>query len=224
MKTKINIKNDIKYCLVKGEIRTRTENPWIRPFLQYIDKNPNANECDISSDLFGDNGFARKNAVKGILHYFKGTGLVEQGPNGIFLTEEGKKSFDTSKIWQGKKGVFRITLWEISPEDVIILDIKDVPENYYDNGKNDCENFPEEYGENLDNVFRSVEELQIEKIDKRYRPINECFEYFSVYDTQTKEVKISAKHGKDEKKNFETVFVLPENLVEYLKGSGDEDD
>lgn len=144
---KIDIRENISYYLVKGKITQKTPNPWIRSFLQYIDKHPNANEFDICRDLLADNGTARVAAVKNILFFFKENGLlVFNKGKGYELTADGVEALDSAKLWLGKKGVFLFTIWDTAT-DSFILNIQPVPEHWYDTAKNPPENFSSLYDE-----------------------------------------------------------------------------
>ncbi len=144
---KIDIRENISYYLVKGKITQRTPNPWIRSFLQYIDKHPNANEFDVCRDLLADNGTARVAAVKNILFFFKEIGLlVFNKGKGYELTADGVEARDSANLWQGKKGVFLFTILDTAT-DYFILNIQPVPGHWYDTARKPPQNFSSLYDE-----------------------------------------------------------------------------
>lgn len=162
---------NVTYCLIKGEIEIYCENPWIRAFLQYIIDNPHANETDICRDLFIDNGPARKAAVKNILFFFECNGLIKSNrESGRTLTKEGFTAFETANIWQGQKGTFQMVLWQPNENyHPFILNIQTVPDEWYDNGKNELKNFPNEYGTALENLTMCNNKIRIKSVENIYR-------------------------------------------------------
>lgn len=218
-----NIENHISYRLVKGEIRTLRKNPWIRPFLRYIMEHPNAKEKEISRDLFCDNGNARANAVKNIIFYFEQEGLIESTPSfGNNLTNEGVRALDSSEIWQGLKGAFQLTLWVPVENHPYVLDIQPVPDQWYDNGRNDLEEFPENYGMNIENVQLASNKVKLDVIGERYRPTFANTEYKASIKSNG-EVSISAKSTVKGLKPFEVKFKVNEVVKSALIDDNQED-
>ena len=218
-----NIENHISYRLVKGEIRTLRKNPWIRPFLRYIMEHPNAKEKEISRDLFCDNGNARANAVKNIIFFFEQEGLIESTPSfGNNLTNEGVKALDSSEIWQGLKGAFQLTLWVPVENHPYVLDIQPVPDQWYDNGRNDLEEFPENYGKNIENVQLASNKVKLDVIGERYRPTFANTEYKASIKSNG-EVSISAKSTVIGLKPFEVKFKVNEVVKSALIDDNQED-
>ncbi|MBR3070605.1 hypothetical protein [Fibrobacter sp.] len=218
-----NIENHISYRLVKGEIRTLRKNPWIRPFLRYIMEHPNAKEKEISRDLFCDNGNARANAVKNIIFFFEQEGLIESTPSfGNNLTNEGVKALDSSEIWQGLKGAFQLTLWVPVENHPYVLDIQPVPDQWYDNGRNDLEEFPENYGKNIENVQLASNKVKLDVIGERYRPTFANTEYKASIKSNG-EVSISAKSTVKGLKPFEVKFKVNEVVKSALIDDNQED-
>ena len=212
----INIENRISYRLVKGEIRILRKNPWVRPFLRYIMEHPNAKEKEISRDLFCDNGNARANAVKNILFFFEQEGLLESSPSfGYNLTNEGVKALDSSEIWQGLKGAFQLTLWTPVEDHPYVLDIKPVPEQWYDNGRNDLQEFPENYGKNIENVQLASNKIKLDVIGERYRPTFINTEYKASIKSNG-DVSISAKSTVKGFKPFEVKFKVDKEVKSAL--------
>lgn len=219
----INIENRISYRLVKGEIRILRKNPWVRPFLRYIMEHPNAKEKEISRDLFCDNGNARANAVKNILFFFEQEGLLESSPSfGYNLTNEGVKALDSSEIWQGLKGAFQLTLWTPVEDHPYVLDIQPVPEQWYDNGRNDLEEFPESYGKNIENVLLASTKVKLDVIGERYRPTFINTEYKASIKSNG-EVSISAKSIVKGFKPFEVKFKVDKEVKSALIDEDEED-
>ena len=219
----INIENRISYRLVKGEIRILRKNPWVRPFLRYIMEHPNAKEKEISRDLFCDNGNARANAVKNILFFFEQEGLLESSPSfGYNLTNEGVKALDSSEIWQGLKGAFQLTLWTPVEDHPYVLDIQPVPEQWYDNGRNDLEEFPESYGKNIENVLFASTKVKLDVIGERYRPTFINTEYKASIKSNG-EVSISAKSTVKGFKPFEVKFKVDKEVKSALIDEDEED-
>jgi hypothetical protein len=219
----INIENRISYRLVKGEIRILSKNPWVRPFLRYIMEHPNAKEKEISRDLFCDNGNARANAVKNILFFFEQEGLLESTPNfGYNLTNEGVKALDSSEIWQGLKGAFQLTLWTPVEDHPYVLDIQPVPEQWYDNGRNDLQEFPESYGKNIENVQLASNKIKLDVIGERYRPTFINTEYKASIKSNG-EVSISAKSTVKGFKPFEVKFKVDKEVKSALIDEDEED-
>ena len=219
----INIENRISYRLVKGEIRILRKNPWVRPFLRYIMEHPNAKEKEISRDLFCDNGNARANAVKNILFFFEQEGLLESSPSfGYNLTNEGVKALDSSEIWQGLKGAFQLTLWTPVEDHPYVLDIQPVPEQWYDNGRNDLEEFPESYGKNIENVLFASTKIKLDVIGERYRPTFINTEYKASIKSNG-EVSISAKSTVKGFKPFEVKFKVDKEVKSALIDEDEED-
>lgn len=219
----INIENSISYRLVKGEIRILRKNPWVRPFLRYIMEHPNAKEKEISCDLFCDNGNARANAVKNILFFFEQEGLLESSPSfGYNLTNEGVKALDSSEIWQGLKGAFQLTLWTPVEDHPYVLDIQPVPEQWYDNGRNDLEEFPESYGKNIENVQLASNKIKLDVIGERYRPTFINTEYKASIKSNA-EVSISAKSTVKGFKPFEVKFKVDKEVKSALIDEDEED-
>lgn len=218
-----NIENHISYRLVKGEIRTLRKNPWIRPFLRYIMEHPNTKEKEISRDLFCDNGNARANAVKNIIFFFEQEGLIESTPSfGNNLTNEGVKALDSSEIWQGLKGAFQLTLWVPVENHPYVLDIQPVPDQWYDNGRNDLEEFPENYGKNIENVQLASNKVKLDVIGERYRPTFANTEYKASIKSNG-EVSISAKSTVKGLKPFEVKFKVNEVVKSALIDDNQED-
>ena len=219
----INIENRISYRLVKGEIRILRKNPWVRPFLRYIMEHPNAKEKEISRDLFCDNGNARANAVKNILFFFEQEGLLESSPSfGYNLTNEGVKALDSSEIWQGLKGAFQLTLWTPVEDHPYVLDIQPVPEQWYDNGRNDLEEFPESYGKNIENVLFASTKVKLDVIGERYRPTFINTEYKASIKSNG-DVSISAKSTVKGFKPFEVKFKVDKEVKSALIDEDEED-
>ena len=219
----INIENRISYRLVKGEIRILRKNPWVRPFLRYIMEHPNAKEKEISRDLFCDNGNARANAVKNILFFFEQEGLLESTPNfGYNLTNEGVKALDSSEIWQGLKGAFQLTLWTPVEDHPYVLDIQPVPEQWYDNGRNDLQEFPESYGKNIENVQLASNKIKLDVIGERYRPTFINTEYKASIKSNG-DVSISAKSTVKGFKPFEVKFKVDKEVKSALIDEDEED-
>lgn len=219
----INIENRISYRLVKGEIRILRKNPWVRPFLRYIMEHPNAKEKEISRDLFCDNGNARANAVKNILFFFEQEGLLESSPSfGYNLTNEGVKALDSSEIWQGLKGAFQLTLWTPVEDHPYVLDIQPVPEQWYDNGRNDLQEFPESYGKNIENVLFASTKVKLDVIGERYRPTFINTEYKASIKSNG-EVSISAKSTVKGFKPFEVKFKVDKEVKSALIDEDEED-
>ena len=219
----INIENSISYRLVKGEIRILRKNPWVRPFLRYIMEHPNAKEKEISRDLFCDNGNARANAVKNILFFFEQEGLLESSPSfGYNLTNEGVKALDSSEIWQGLKGAFQLTLWTPVEDHPYVLDIQPVPEQWYDNGRNDLQEFPESYGKNIENVQLASNKIKLDVIGERYRPTFINTEYKASIKSNA-EVSISAKSTVKGFKPFEVKFKVDKEVKSALIDEDEED-
>ena len=219
----INIENRISYRLVKGEIRILRKNPWVRPFLRYIMEHPNAKEKEISRDLFCDNGNARANAVKNILFFFEQEGLLESSPSfGYNLTNEGVKALDSSEIWQGLKGAFQLTLWTPVEDHPYVLDIQPVPELWYDNGRNDLQEFPESYGKNIENVQLASNKIKLDVIGERYRPTFINTEYKASIKSNG-DVSISAKSTVKGFKPFEVKFKVDKEVKSALIDEDEED-
>ena len=219
----INIENSISYRLVKGEIRILRKNPWVRPFLRYIMEHPNAKEKEISRDLFCDNGNARANAVKNILFFFEQEGLLESSPSfGYNLTNEGVKALDSSEIWQGLKGAFQLTLWTPVEDHPYVLDIQPVPEQWYDNGRNDLQEFPESYGKNIENVQLASNKIKLDVIGERYRPTFINTEYKASIKSNG-EVSISAESAVKGFKPFEVKFKVDKEVKSALIDEDEED-
>lgn len=219
----INIENSISYRLVKGEIRILRKNPWVRPFLRYIMEHPNAKEKEISRDLFCDNGNARANAVKNILFFFEQEGLLESSPSfGYNLTNEGVKALDSSEIWQGLKGAFQLTLWTPVEDHPYALDIQPVPEQWYDNGRNDLQEFPESYGKNIENVQLASNKIKLDVIGERYRPTFINTEYKASIKSNG-DVSISAKSTVKGFKPFEVKFKVDKEVKSALIDEDEED-
>lgn len=162
---KIDICKDISFYLVKGEILKLSPNPWIRPFLKYIHEHPNLSECDISRDLFADNGHARVAAAQNILFFFKENGLLDFNKGkGYGLTEEGLHALETAKLWQGMKGVFLFTIWN-SMTRSFILNIQPVPEHWYDTAKNAPEEFSDLYGNEDEYPKLCVDDIRLKYLE-----------------------------------------------------------
>ncbi|MCQ2124718.1 MAG: hypothetical protein MJZ25_11085 [Fibrobacter sp.] len=206
------IDNEIKNYLVKGEIKIKRKNPWVLPFLRYIEEHPHTNEEGISRDLFCDNGAARKSAVKNILFFFKQQGLISyDNVNGYSLTETGNDVFLTSSIWLGMKGAFDITLWQPYGSQVpFILNVQPVPEHWYDNGKNGLEDIPEEYGTNLENLILCSDSVKLDSIGKYYRPTHINTD-FSAQVNSKRQVNIKANPKVDGMDSYELNFTINED-------------
>ncbi|SHK94416.1 hypothetical protein [Fibrobacter sp. UWEL] len=220
-----NINDNITYRLVKGDIQMKRMNPWIRPFLRYIENHPHCNEVDICRDLLCDNGNARKAAVKNILFFFKQQGLLAyDSVNGYELTNNGMAAFESGNIWQGMKGAFAITLWTPSADcPPFILDVQPVPEHWYDSGKNGLEDFPEEYGNNLCNLTLCSKSIKLDVVKRLCRPT-----YFNT-DFKAKvnskgEVKISGTSSVNGFNPYEVEFKVNQDLLSVILDDTDDDE
>lgn len=223
----LDIKDNISYRIIKGEIKKKSANPWIRPFLRYIKEHPNTNEVEISRDLLADNGHARKSAVKNILFFFSQSGLLDYHPvHGYELTENGMKALEDSFVWQGKKGSFMITLWTPVPDqNPIILNIAEVPDSWYDNGKNDLEEIPEAYGENYSNVLLAPKDVQLIDIGKRTRISYAKIDFTSALDPSKGIVGVRTNGNVPGLEDYEIIFQLPKDILNGLfTNSSSEDD
>ncbi|MCQ2049916.1 MAG: hypothetical protein MJZ22_02805 [Candidatus Saccharibacteria bacterium] len=205
----LKIENEIANILIKGEIQMKRQNPWILPFLRYIDEHPHANEEDICRNLFCDNGAARKAAVKNILFFFKQQGLITyNNVNGHTLTNDGQEACITGSIWQGMKGAFDITLWY--PYG-IILNVQPVPEHWYDNGKYGLEDLPEEYGKNLENLILCSNSVKLNSVGKSYRPTHINTD-FSAQVNSKRQVYIKANSNVEGMDSYELNFTIDEDI------------
>lgn len=213
----IDIKNQINYTLVKGEIHILRANPWVRPFLKYIQKNPTATETDICRELFCDNGNARKAAVKNILFFFSQQGFIESNKeNGLLLTQSGLEALDTSNIWQGLKGVFQLTLWTPKADYTpYILDVQPVPDRWYDNGKYGLVEFPEKYGENICNLPLCPSNVKLDIIGKQGRPTIAEME-INTDIMRNGKITISGSYMNQGMKPFEVSFNVVDEVADYL--------
>jgi hypothetical protein len=186
-------------------------------------EHPNAKEKEISRDLFCDNGNARANAVKNILFFFEQEGLLESSPSfGYNLTNEGVKALDSSEIWQGLKGAFQLTLWTPVEDHPYVLDIQPVPEQWYDNGRNDLQEFPESYGKNIENVQLASNKIKLDVIGERYRPTFINTEYKASIKSNG-EVSISAESAVKGFKPFEVKFKVDKEVKSALIDEDEED-
>lgn len=118
---KIDVTNLIDHYLVKGEISKRFKNPWIRAFLMYIQKHPQATAEEISRDLiprdlFADNGIARRNAVQNILFFFECQEMIRRENGKRELTEEGICAAEDKMLWQKSSWIFLLSLLNLDDE------------------------------------------------------------------------------------------------------------
>ena len=218
-------KHDFFYRIVKGELKMRSQNPWVRPFLHYIKEHPKANEAEISRDLFADNGFARKTAVKNMLFFFTQNGLLEKNQNAYALTNEGLQTLEDSFLWKGKKGTFVFTFFKVAEnQNPILLHIDEVPEIWYDNGKGDLVEMDETYGEHFSNLQLAQTNIKIEHIGESARETYLDFDYKAKIDIFSRNVKVKATSNVNGFENYEVKFKLPETIEFEINTDDDSDD
>ena len=129
---------------------------------------------------------------------------------------------DSSEIWQGLKGAFQLTLWVPVENHPYVLDIQPVPDQWYDNGRNDLEEFPENYGKNIENVQLASNKVKLDVIGERYRPTFANTEYKASIKSNG-EVSISAKSTVKGLKPFEVKFKVNEVVKSALIDDNQED-
>ncbi|MCF0217059.1 MAG: hypothetical protein HUK21_11375 [Fibrobacteraceae bacterium] len=216
----INIKNNISFYIVKGEVEKRSPNLWIRAFLRYISERPLASPTEICRDLFGDNGKAREKAVKNILVFFQENGIIAKFKDkGYQLTNEGIKALNTGILWQGIKGAFLVTFWTPAyGYDPIVLNFLEVPDNWYNEGRNGFEEIPDNYGENFSNLTLCSNDIRNLKIGDRMRPTFFHAEFKADFDPRNGEIHIAGYTTNENKlmqKNvydFEVAFKTNKSL------------
>lgn len=222
---KINIKDHVTYYTVKGEAQFYKPNMWVRAFLGYVKEHPQANAVDIGRELFADNGMARRAAVENILFFFEKQGLIrrERG-KGMVLTEAGENSLESGYVWQGMKGAFMLTLWNPMGDIPFVLNIQSVPEDWFDNSKNDFKDIPKEYGKQLEFLQLCSGKVQFLSIGKKYCPGYCDTEYAASAEFVKKDcfVKVSATPKQGNFKPYEVTFRIENDLLACLVNQGAE--
>ena len=221
---KIDIKSQVSYYTIKGEALFYKPNMWIRAFLTYIQNHRKANEVEICQTLFGDNGMARRNAVKNILHIFTQQCLIKRlGDKGLMLTDDGEKALESGYVWQGMKGAFLLTLWSPRKELPFILNVQPVLEDWYDNAKNRPVAIPPEFGKNLENLKSCSSDVKFTSTGKTFCPTLSDIEYTSsaefIQDRWI--IKVSATPKSNALKPYEVSYPINNNLFAFIINTQD---
>ena len=203
----LNIQENIEFIIVKGSILRREESPWISPFLRYIQENPQATPEQLCRELFADNGKARLTAMQNILHFFCNRGLLEKTRGKYVATPEGEDAVAEGKMWKGFEGSFLATVFCIE-DTYLLLHLQDVPEQWFENGNQDLEEFP---ADNMEEFCQTSfipysPEIKIVNLEGQYRPISGTL-----------------NNVKKQEESVECSFYLPEELADSLLESYDND-
>lgn len=222
---KLELENKIAFRVMKGEISALRKNMWVCPFLKYIVEHPHANEADICRELLGDNGEARKAAIRNILFFFKAQGLLAYDKqNGYELTAVGLKAMESGNVWQGMKGAFLLTLWNPMGDMPYILDVQPVPDNWYDKAKNAPEDIPEEYGKNMENLTVCSNRIMLVSTGNSFVSTYAKMEFKADLKSNGLVKFVGTPDSKTGLEAFEVTFPIDDELKSYLMDEDDDDD
>ena len=223
----LNIQENIEFIIVKGSILRREESPWISPFLRYIQENPQATPEQLCRELFADNGKARLTAMQNILHFFCNRGLLEKTRGKYVLTPEGEDAVAEGKMWKGFEGSFLATVFCIE-DTYLLLHLQDVPEQWFENGNQDLEEFPVDNMEEFcqTSFIPYSPEIKIVNLEGQYRPTYiQDTEFTANFSFHKKRLTISGtlNNVKKQEESVECSCYLPEELADSLLESYDND-
>jgi hypothetical protein len=222
---KLELENKIAFRVMKGEISALRKNMWVCPFLKYIVEHPHANEADICRELLGDNGEARKAAIRNILFFFKAQGLLAYDKqNGYELTAVGLKAMESGNVWQGMKGAFLLTLWNPMGDMPYILDVQPVPDNWYYKAKNSPDDIPEEYGKNMENLTVCSNRIMLVSTGNSFVSTSAKMEFKADLKSNGLVKFVGTPDSKTGLESFEVTFPIDDELKSYLMDEDDDDD
>lgn len=199
----IDIDAHIECRIVKGIIQKLTPNPWIKPFLNYIQKNPNLTPERMCQELFCDGGKARVSAVQNILDYFEWSGLLQRNCGSYTLTQAGKESCESGNLWQSFKGTFLFALLPLENSSLLLFE-REVPDHWFD-GQNDLEDLEIE----TENIIPYTRSLVIHSLESKFRSVYRESEIQADYNPKKGHVQFSGSIEDDAIEN--SAFDLSEN-------------
>lgn len=211
---KIDIQDEVRSIIVKGEISEKVQNPWARAFLQYIQKNPKASLEKIGTDLFGDDGVARRRTVENILQYFQNNGLLKMEGGLRSLTAEGLEVLANGALWRASKGSFLLIVYDLDDSNRLILGLKSVPDDWFDNGTQELEEL--ESPDEVNWISSADVRIERDKLAKEVRPTYVEYDLDVDFNPVAKTIEIS---GKSAKKSFPEIlakFELSDFAVQNL--------
>lgn len=211
---KIDIQDEIRTIIVKGEISEKIPNPWARAFLQYIQKNPKASLEKIRMDLFGDDGVARKRTVENILHYFQNNGLLQMECGLRSLTEAGLEVLENGALWRSSKGSFLLFLYDLDDGDSLILGHQSVPDDWFDNGTRELEDL--ESPEEVNWISAADVRIEREKLANELRPTYVECEVDADFNPGLKTLEILVKPSKKSILEIHAKYKLSDSAVQNL--------